>query len=409
MCRAAAAAAAAIAAALSWRPAAAFGTGTASGALAPSPCLASLEACVQQAGVEEFAELHRWLLQSPLEPSRVDRAALSLAASAAQPSQLELAAFVLFRDLGLGLLARALELLLLCRGSDSACRQLLPHIEQVYGLRDALEARIVSLSPGYAPDAGTRSAVLRTGRNVRNDLDRFARAPAPGAEEGGASGLLTRIAELAHLVGRRTRMLSHMLGMHAWVRTLRVPGRGAPVFVLHDEYTSWLDMVESLVGVMVRNGQKALTFVEVGISAEPFQHTLLQEFSGLQYIGLALDPGSADATAAAVQQRRHQLFQEAQARTQAFAVAGRSVVHFATSGALAANLPRDALDLVLLDLSGDGVQDVQQELAMWETRVKPGGILAARGFGPEWPESLQAVLAHRHGNDMHMSVGGGLW
>ena len=48
-----------------------------------------------------------------------------------------------------------------------------------------------------------------------------------------------RAMELVDMIGKRSRMLAHQLDMHAWVRTLAVPGRGSPMFVLHDEYSSW--------------------------------------------------------------------------------------------------------------------------------------------------------------------------
>merc|ERR1719350_2026095 len=112
--------------------------------------------------------------------------------------------------------------------------------------------------------------------------------------------------------------------MHAWVRTLAVPGRGAPVFVLHDEYASWPEMVRTVVSNMARNGQSQLSVAEVGVSPESDPSSLLREFDGLQYFGVFLVPEEgAHGQAAAERYRQYQLATE---RVAAFS--SRAVLRF---------------------------------------------------------------------------------
>ena len=58
------------------------------------------------------------------------------------------------------------------------------------------------------------------------------------------------------------------------VRSLMVPGRSVPAFILHEDYTTWGEMLTMLIGNMVRNGLVALTLV-VHRSAAPFAHQMV--------------------------------------------------------------------------------------------------------------------------------------
>merc|ERR1712224_417713 len=83
-------------------------------------------------------------------------------------------------------------------------------------------------------------------------------------------------------IGQRSRLLAHQLAMHEWVRTLAVPGRGSPMFVLRDEYWSWSEMLNVHVGNMVRNGMPQLAVAHVGVSPENSQDALLDTFDQMQ-------------------------------------------------------------------------------------------------------------------------------
>ena len=64
--------------------------------------------------------------------------------------------------------------------------------------------------------------------------------------------------------------------------------------------------------------------------------------------------------------------------------------------------------MVMLSAAGSKAE-VLQELRWWEQRVKPGGILAGRDFGPASAEGVQAVCSWRHFNDLHLGIGGTFW
>lgn len=191
--------------------------------------------------------------------------------------------------------------------------------------------------------------------------------------------------------------------MHFWVRTLVVPGRGAPVFVLHDEYGSWIEMLRILVGNFARNGQPQLTMAEVGMARDVHQREMLAAFPGLQYMGVFIDEEDAP-----MQDRENRYAAYMRLKDDLKEFAGRVVVHYTTSLALASAIPPRALDMAFLDV-GSSSGNIEQELERWEARVKPGGILAGRGFGPAWPEAVRAVCARRFSNDIHLGAGGGFW
>merc|ERR1712232_186711 len=121
----------------------------------------------------------------------------------------------------------------------------------------------MGLVQNYALESGMRSPMIKTVRNVRSAMEVFL-GHLPGFVDAFSASL--HAAELAQDVGRRTWLLAHHLGMHQWIRTLAVPGRGAPMFVLHDEYTSWQEMLRVLVSNIARNGLPTSHLAEIGVA-----------------------------------------------------------------------------------------------------------------------------------------------
>merc|ERR1712196_15555 len=107
--------------------------------------------------------------------------------------------------------------------SQLSCADTSQRIQQLLALQKSIENGMRELMTLYAPDNGFRSPIIKVARNVCSDIERLAQ-----------SVDLTNVAalavKLAQSVGYRSWMLSHHLGMHAWVRTLAVPGRGSPRF-----------------------------------------------------------------------------------------------------------------------------------------------------------------------------------
>jgi len=200
-------------------------------------------------------------------------------------------------------------------------------------------------------------------------------------------------------------MLAWHLGMHFWVRHLEVPGRGAPVLILHDEYTSFGDMVSSVVGMVVRNGQPQLGMVEVGVPVQEwFAPSLIRSVAGLQYVGIMLQPEDESSA-----KMKIAAFEQLKAETSTADLGGRMALHYASSQRAADALPDRSLDLALLDFRGEVAELAQEQLALWEKKVKPAGVLMGIGFTPESLEIVKAVCAQRFGTDLHLGAGGGFW
>lgn len=366
------------------------------GATPPLPCYGNLQACVEAAGVGELTALHNWINESPQSPIRLHQ-------DSTQTSALEVTAFSLFRELGIAVLSVTLDFVMLCRVSDPSCAAHREFFKQVSSLRTVLEERMQLLVMDYTPDTGVRSAVIRSARHIRSDLDRFTRALLGVVS---ALGALEISAELIRLIGQRSRTLAYQLGMHTWVRLLAVPGRGTPVFILHDEYHSRLDMFRTLVGNMVRNGQKELSMAEIGIATgtDGDLNMLLREFQGLQYFGVFLDQN--DGALQAGNQYRHDLYQRAQDQIKEHG--DRAAIHYTSSNTAAAAIPLHALDIAIVDASGSS-ERIMQDFQWWQARVKPGGILGGYNFDPGSPGGIQAVCNRRFSNDIHLGVGGTFW
>ncbi|CAK0849271.1 unnamed protein product [Prorocentrum cordatum] len=357
------------------------------------PCARAPAACVEALGLEPLRELGRWA------DDGAPRAAAPPDDGLSEPlpdlgSRLELAAFALFRDLGLALFALVLDLAVLCQAADPRCAETAGLLQQVGGLREALEARMVALAAEYSAQAGVRSAVLRAGRNVRSELEGAAHGLG-GAPD--AQAAFDWVAELTLATGRHARALAAQLGLHAWVRTLAVPGRGAPVFVLHDEHGSVQEMVRALVARVLLGGPASLVGVGLGAAVDPAP--LLEEFPGLQYFGILGDGAGAEADVPGMPS------QEVGRLTK---FGARAALHRVSSGAAAAASPPRALDVVVL-AAGDNFESTAEDLELWEARVKPGGILAGVNFGPRALGGVRAVCERRHSYDIHLSPGGGFW
>lgn len=255
------------------------------------------------------------------------------------------------------------------------------------------------LMKNYAPDNGVRSPVIKAARNARTDIDRFGQSLSSGLDLNGALSLAYGLAET---VGSRSRMLHHHLGMHAWIRMIAVPGRGVPMYVLHDEYTTWQEMLNTHVSNMAKHAPggagAAVALAEVGLSADSDPATLLRRFNGLQFVGIL--PPESPHTATVLQSRL--------AETSAEFV-GRVAFYQSSSEASSAAIPPKAFDIIMVKADGRTMSDVLQDLQRWEVRVKPGGILAGTGFAPNSPGAVQAICEHRHFNEIHLGIGGTFW
>lgn len=364
-------------------------------------CLQNVAACVEAAGLPELQSLHAWIMGTPQHAYLLDSMS-GPSPRAETGSPLESTAFGLFRELGLAVLSSLLDSVILCKGDQARCGEGAAKLRQgVLAIREALESRMAAVVQNYKPEAGVRSAVIRTSRHLRSDIDGLLHDLASLTAKPGVA--FTRASELVQVTGHRVHMFAHQLGMHSWVRHLAVPGRGAPMFIIEDEYGSWAEMVETLVSNVVRNGPSQVSLVEIGVRGDDSRRSILQAFPGLQYIGVVNDrkdgPHSdANAVASA---------EQAAASLQEFTE--RAKVYLSGPEAAAAAIPLRMLDIVLLNVAGTYDQ-MLRDLELWQARVKPGGLIAGRGlYDAAAPGVAQAVCKLRFSNDLHIGVGGTYW
>lgn len=371
------------------------------------PCAPQLARCLEACNVPELTELHQFLLENPSGPMDMTAEATGKnSAGVDSPSQIELFAFELFRQLGLSIFGTVLDYVTLCQYGDQRCVSAAAHFQQLVSVREMFHARVAEIAKDYVPETGVRSPVLRVGHNLRSDLEGFMR-DLTGLE----SGLKTieRSAVLIHTIGQRARKLSHHLGMHSWVRKLAVPGRGAPVLILHDEYGSWADMLRNLLGAMVRNSPQPLSMAEIGI---PFQGwatpPVLLEFPSVQYLGIVLESTEEERPTHSVQEQLV-LFEQLRAEAQTAGLGQKrpAALHLAASSAATDALPANSLDLVVLHVRDGSV--LIKDLQRWQEKIKPGGVLAGTGFDPRFPSTVQAICDQRFSNDLNLGAGGGFW
>eukprot|EP00439_Symbiodinium_sp_Y106_P027579 s1132_g3.t1 len=359
------------------------------------PCASNFQQCISACGVAEFQALYDWLLASPQQAEDVDVIAAGQAgpSTSGQRTSLELSTFQLLRDVGrrgLSVLGSTLDYLTLCQHSDARCGEVMEQFRSVQAIGQALDER------------------------MRSDLQAFLRQ-LPSLSAGLAATELA--ARLAQTVGQRARMLSWHLGcrlrMHAWagclgksdvyvcvtdpapyvfpseVRGLRVPGRGAPVLILHEEYMSFQDMTAAVVGTMVRNGQSQMALVEIGVPLEDWSTlAALRDFPGVQYAGIMAEPDRPSEI-----EGRAFIFEQRRAELQT-SLGDRGVLYLAslqrlspTAVRLAADaFPSRSMDVAMVDFRGRSADYAQEQMALWESKVKPGGVLLGVGFSPTHPE-----------------------
>jgi len=349
-------------------------------------CASQMDACLAATGVAEFGELHKFMSSAAeiaREPWR-----------RAQDDVLDMEknALALLRDTGLQVLAATLEAYISCTSTvGGSCDDSLAKLSGMGSLKEQMEVNMRQLVQNYVAGPGLRSPILRAGTNIKADFDKYALEIAEASQ---TSFILGSAMELVHQIGRRCRLLTHILGMHSWVRSLVVPGRGVPAFILHEEYTTWEQMLRTLVGNMVRGGQASVSLVDVGVSAEQDPSELLREFPSLQYIGGFRSLAAIGEDVALRLEQR-------------LGFAGnRAVIRPADT--LASALPAQALDIIVISDAFDH-PSVASDMLVWEQRVKPGGVLAGIGFAPSSLAAVSAVCRHRHGNDIHIGLGGTFW
>lgn len=365
----------------------------------PRPCAEDIKACLQAANLPEIDNLFKWVTEVPLRLTVPGALSAPHGGGEVWPtSAIEEGAFGLFREVGLALVVHILDFLSLCRRQEVRCGDPQGHFSEVHGLQTALHAGVKKLVLNYEPETGVRSAVIRIGHTLQSDLARFLTGLSQLGTDAGQA--VQRAAETAYIAGQRFRMLHEQLALHAWVRTLRVPGRGAPAFILHDEYLSWQDMLATLVGNIVRNGQSQLMMVEIGIPKTRDLRPLLTEFPGIQYLGVILgDPEKGNEEA-------FRQYEELQGQLVSFG--RRARVHVTSSAAAAAALPLNAVDIAIVDAGGSAAA-LKEDLGLWEARVRPGALLVGRGFEPSKMEGVRVVCAWRHTWEIHMGAEGGFW
>jgi len=304
------------------------------------PCVDSIETCVDLVGTDELRALHKWIVEIPSEPHH-------LHADHRQPGMV-IPALMLAKQLGFAVLGVILDFLVFCMFGDTRCT--LSHFDQISDLRYAFSLLVKSMVQDYILGAGERSPVMRFCQDLESDMKRFHNEL--GLD---AVGKIHGAADLVHFTGRRSRLLAHHMGLHHWIRSLQVLGRGGPVFILED-YTSREEMIQILVGDVVRHGRPAISVAQVGGEDAG---ALLAHFTEMTVVAPAL--------------------------------------------ASAAAIPERSLDVLFLETHFQ-----RQDIEAWEQRVKLGGILGGSGFLP-LSSVVPTICEWRCGTDIHLGGGGTFW
>lgn len=358
------------------------------------PCAHDLVACLNVANNQELTAVYQWLASAPKHSYQSTDYPI-------QSSALDVATLSLFQEVGFAVLASVLDFIMLCRSSDPRCNMPLNHFEQVTKFQNIVDGQMAMLVQSYVPADGMRSLVLRFARHLRRDVVRFA-DELPHMHD--ANIATQKATALASFAGGHSRKLAQQLALHHWVRGLVVPGRGAPVFILHDEYTSWMEMAHTVIGNMVRNGARELSVAEIGVQPSMDLMVLMEEFHGMQYFGVFFDSDNGRKHAGDAGQQ--ELF--LRMRDKVTKYGNRAALHYSSSVVAASVIPHRALDIVFVR-ADTGFERVAQDLEWWEARVKPGGIIGGRNFGPDWPHGVRAICDRRFGNDIHVGFGGNFW
>eukprot|EP00927_Polykrikos_kofoidii_P023748 TRINITY_DN21770_c0_g1_i1.p1 TRINITY_DN21770_c0_g1~~TRINITY_DN21770_c0_g1_i1.p1 ORF type:complete len:458 (-),score=51.92 TRINITY_DN21770_c0_g1_i1:55-1428(-) len=390
-------------------------------------CVHDVASCVQAEGSSQVRMLAQWLGEMPSGPATMTLAQ-STGAGLPPATALEVAAFALFRNLGVIVFAHILDTILTCRAyaahlsgghgrgqgggdatpsgvgtnvaplvPDSRCTSVEPHSDRLSALHHDFESQMRNiLISGYSPETGVRSAVIKAAKNMQSDMYGVMHWL---ANEASIASFVDRGAKLVQSICRRSRILSSHLGMHAWIRTLALPGRGVPAFVFHDEYGTREEMVQTKVANMMKyGGQRSLTLVEVGVGEDSEPQSLLRSFHGMQYIGVLLsqEGRTNDQTLRA---RLDEKLREFTSRA--------ALVEGTTMDAARA-LPLGSVDIVVLRVGSNEAEAIL-DMQLWEARVKAGGLVVGSGFTHETMGGAQAVCKHRHFHEIHLGMGGTFW
>eukprot|EP00928_Gymnodinium_smaydae_P082651 TRINITY_DN65970_c0_g1_i1.p1 TRINITY_DN65970_c0_g1~~TRINITY_DN65970_c0_g1_i1.p1 ORF type:complete len:458 (-),score=100.15 TRINITY_DN65970_c0_g1_i1:122-1495(-) len=315
-----------------------------------------------------------------------------------------------------------------CAGSFTAGAELLPPrcgAEGVRSVADALAAAwldkigagrpagsdaAASAEGGFVAQVGneTRDIVAEYAARIRDALGSVASIAAPESASGAENrsqlfssyGVLT---DLAMDLARHTRLMMEHLRLAWGVKLLAAELSGAypniqaelpPVAFRTEVYGRHFDVLENLL-LQLQAEQPSgapLRMAEMGVACGPIGYYLLQRFPDMSYAG-------ADPTIRNVVVDAYSRF------------GPRAKLHAITSEELHDSLPEDAqFDFVFID-GPHTYRNVRNDIAMWQPRVRPGGIIAGHDFTCAHPPLLWAVLeARMQGSGETVNVGpDGVW
>ncbi|CAE8709072.1 unnamed protein product, partial [Polarella glacialis] len=235
---------------------------------------------------------------------------------------------------------------------------------------------------------------------------------AAGGEEGGVLALplgasvAASLAGLAMELGRLARLLVEHVRTLWGIRNVMTEISAVyptileqlPVFRVHtDTYGRHWDVLERLLLGLAETddtgSSKQLRMAELGVACGPIGFHLLQRFPSLQYFGA--DPTIRDELRAA--------YEPFNARSKLFETTGEEMHR-----QLAAEAP---MDFVFVD-GPHTYSNVRNDLRLWESRVRSGGIIAGHDFTLRHPPLLWAVIEHRlasGGQDINIGMDGTWW
>eukprot|EP00398_MALV-I-01_sp_L67-1_P000428 gene428-900_t len=160
-----------------------------------------------------------------------------------------------------------------------------------------------------------------------------------------------------------------------------------PTFQWHDHFGRHWDVLQTLME-RFEHMDRPIRFAEVGMACAPISLFMLQRFPNLEYVGI--DPSISTVT---------------QDRILRY---DRAILYRNISEEIAPMYADGYFDLVFVD-GPHTFKNVQNDIALWNRKVREGGILGGHDFTANHPPLLAAVISMYWGGHINLAMDGVWW
>ena len=164
-----------------------------------------------------------------------------------------------------------------------------------------------------------------------------------------------------------------------------------PTFTWHDHFGRHWDVLQILLERFEKmDMNRPIRFAEVGIACAPIGFFLLSRFPNLEYVGV--DPTIHTVVSQTILKPFH----------------NRAKLYANISEQIAPLYDDEYFDLVFVD-GPHTFPNVQNDIRLWNKKVRHGGILAGHDFTAAHPPLLAAVISSYWGGHMNLAMDGVWW